>query len=247
MTSDTTDTPQTVDAPPPADAPTALEFAEAARKLASEKDLETALSSVVKLAVDLGACEFACVTLRRGKDRFETAAPTDERVIQADLLQYEYNQGPCIDALWTNGVYAANDLAHDDRWPQWGPEVAKLGLNSILSVHLFTDRLALGAINMYSATPRTYAVEDLEVARIIAAHASVALARIRVETDLWGAIDSRHLVGQAQGMLIERFNLTSEQAFALLKRYSQQYNIKLNEVASHLVRTRELPGQAIDS
>lgn len=217
------------------------QFAEAARALATERKLEPALESVVRLALDTAACDFACVTLRKGKEKFETISASDERAVEADHLQYEFNQGPCIDALWNNGIYVSHDLAKDPRWPLWGPRVSELGLNSIISVHLFTDRLALGALNLYSAGSRRYTLEDLEVARVVAAHASVALARLRVESDLWAAVDSRHLVGQAQGILMERFKIGSEQSFALLKRYSQQYNVKLNDIASGLVRTGELP------
>jgi len=85
----------------------------------------------------------------------------------------------------------------------------------------------------------------VEVAKVVAAHASVALAKLRSERDLWRAIDSRHLIGQAQGMLMERFKLSPEKSFSVLRRYSQQHNIKLHEVAGALIRTGRLPDGAV--
>jgi AmiR/NasT family two-component response regulator len=80
---------------------------------------------------------------------------------------------------------------------------------------------------------------------VVAAHASVALARIRSERDLWRAIDSRHLIGQAQGILMERFKLSPERAFSVLRRHSQQHNIKLHQVAGELISTGKLPAEAV--
>lgn len=111
----------------------------------------------------------------------------------------------------------------------------------MLSIYLFTDARVLGALNLYYEDITEFADDEVETAKVVAAHASVALARIRSERDLWRAIDSRHLIGQAQGILMERFRLTPERAFAVLRRHSQQHNIKLHEIASTLVRTGHLP------
>ena len=121
--------------------------------------------------------------------------------------------------------------------------MAELGLNSVLSIHLFTDHRVLGALNLYYESKDDFSDDEVEVAKVVAAHASVALAKLRSERDLWRAIDSRHLIGQAQGMLMERFKLAPEKAFSVLRRYSQQHNIKLHEVARELIRTGSLPGE----
>jgi AmiR/NasT family two-component response regulator len=118
-----------------------------------------------------------------------------------------------------------------------------MGLRSVLSIHLFTDARVLGALNLYYTTVEDFSDDEVETARVVAAHASVALARLRSERDLWRAIDSRHLIGQAQGILIERFKLSPEKAFSVLRRHSQQNNIRLHEVAATLVRTGRLPAE----
>jgi GAF domain-containing protein len=221
---------------------TALELAEQARKIAAEPTAEKALELIVQLALDSLDCEYASITLVHANGELETVASSHPVVDQADVLQYALGEGPCLTAAVAEGLYVIPETATDSRWPKWGPRAAELGLHSILSVHLFTARLVLGALNLYARDSYQYSEADIETARIVAAHASVALARARNERDLWGAIDSRHLIGQAQGVLIERYTLDEKRAFAILKRYSQQHNIKLHDVAAILLRTGELPG-----
>ncbi|MET0967150.1 MAG: GAF and ANTAR domain-containing protein [Nakamurella sp.] len=217
-------------------------LAEAARKVAGNPEVQDALKAVVDLAMRNCNCIGASVTLIRADGGEETSASSGELVQQADNLQYALDEGPCLRAAEQGGAYLIVDTSTDPRWPNWGPAVAKLGLRSVLSIHLFTDRRVLGALNLYYQTRDEFSEEETEVAKIVAAHASVALAKIRSERDLWRAIDSRHLIGQAQGVLMERFKISSEQSFSVLRRYSQQYNVKLHEVAGTLVRTGKLPG-----
>jgi GAF domain-containing protein len=219
-------------------------LAEAARRVADNSDMRRALTGVVELALDSCICQHASVTLVRADGVVETAACSDELVEQADQLQYTLGEGPCLRAAEQGGLYIVADTQTDPRWPKWGPAVARLDLHSVLSINLFTDHRVLGALNLYYQPRDEFSDDDIEVARVVAAHASVALARVRAEQDLWRAIDSRHLIGQAQGMLMERFALTPERAFGVLRRYSQQHNVKLADVAVTLVATGELPGAA---
>ena len=114
----------------------------------------------------------------------------------------------------------------------------------MLSIHLFTDHRVLGALNLYYESLVDFSDDEVEVAKVVAAHASVALAKLRSERDLWRAIDSRHLIGQAQGILMERFKLSPEKSFSVLRRYSQQHNLKLHEVAGSSIKTGRLPADS---
>ncbi len=221
---------------------TALLFAERARKIASHPSADEAIGQIVQLALDSVDCEYASVTLVHADGSLETVASSHPVVDQADALQYELSEGPCLTAAEVNGLFVVPETATDPRWPNWGPKAAALGLHSILSVHLFTDRQTLGALNLYARPSYQYTEDDIEAAQVVAAHASVGLARSRTEQNLWHAVDSRHVIGQAQGVLMERFTITAEQAFGVLKRYSQNHNTKLHEVAVILLRTGELPG-----
>jgi hypothetical protein len=224
----------------------ALSFAEHARNIAASPELESALEVIVDLALSSTGSDFASVTLVHADGAVETVAASDPVVESADALQYTLHEGPCLTAAENNGVYVIADTSADERWPQWGPGVAALGLRSVLSIHLFTDGQALGALNLYAKDLRTFSRDDVDVARIVAAHASVALARFRIEHNLWSAVDARHLIGQAQGILMERYSITSEKAFAVLRRYSQNHNRKLHDIAATLVSTGELPDRPAD-
>jgi GAF domain-containing protein len=219
-------------------------LAEAAREVADNPDVQVALQSVVDLAMTTCNCEGASVTLVRADGGAETTATSDMLVEQADDLQYALDEGPCLRAAEAGGAYLIVNARTDPRWPTWGPAVADLGLNSVLSIHLFTDHRVLGALNLYYQARDDFSDDEVEVARVVAAHASVALAKLRSERDLWKAIDSRHLIGQAQGILMERFKLSPERSFAVLRRYSQQHNIRLRDIAGELIHTGRLPAHA---
>jgi AmiR/NasT family two-component response regulator len=96
-------------------------------------------------------------------------------------------------------------------------------------------------LNLYAHSPRWFDPDALAVAEVLGRHASIALSSAREEQSLWQAIDARKLIGQAQGILMERFALDDKSAFEVLRRYSQSTNTKLNEVARILVSSRTLP------
>lgn len=226
--------------------PAALVLAERARHLATT-DISALLTSITELAVETTVSDHASITLIERDGVLTSAAVTDETARAADVLQYELAEGPCLSAAGNVGYYVITDTATDPRWPRWGPAAHRLGIRGVLSIHLFTANRVLGALNLYDAQPRGYTEEEIVASRVVAAHASIALARMRAEQDLWRAVDSRHLIGQAQGMLMERYSINSEQAFSVLRRYSQNHNLKLGVVAQHLVSTSQLPGADQDA
>jgi GAF domain-containing protein len=111
----------------------------------------------------------------------------------------------------------------------------------VLDVPLATSGGTVGVLGLYSAAPDAFDDDDEAVAQILARHASVAVASARREESLGQAVDARKLVGQAMGILMERYNVDGDRAFAILKRYSQDTNTKLRDVAQQLIDTRKLP------
>lgn len=111
----------------------------------------------------------------------------------------------------------------------------------MLSFQLFTSADTLGALNLYSRRPEAFDEEDLSAGLMLAAHAAVALAESQHAEQLRTAALNRTIIGQAQGILMERFSLTGDRAFTVLRRVSQDRNVKLHEVANQLVATRVLP------
>ena len=224
----------------PVDLPAAV-LVEAARAAAAQANPDDALRVVIEMAMQTGPCDAASITLRGPGDTVRTIAASHDRIEQADRLQYELREGPALDAVWTGGVFGIPDVAADGRWPQWAARAVELGIGASLSVHLFADT-ALGSLNLYSLAPREFSDTDIENARVIAAQASVILAYTRTQQNLWRTLDSRNLIGQAQGILMHRYGLTAAKAFAVLRHYSQHHNIKLVRLAEQLTSTGDLPG-----
>ncbi|MBD8078711.1 GAF and ANTAR domain-containing protein [Cellulosimicrobium arenosum] len=217
--------------------------ADAARVLADEPTLQQTLERAVELAVKMvDGCESAGVSLvTRG--RIESPAVSDALVARGDELQYELGEGPCLDAVRDHAFVESPDVAADDRWSVWGPKVrAELGVRSMLCVQLYTSSTAHGALNLYSSEPDRFGHDAQQLATTFAAVAAAAISAARTEDQLQSAVQTRTLIGQAQGIVMERYSLTAARAFAVLSRVSQDANIKLVDIAREIVLTRRIPG-----
>ena len=200
------------------------------------------LQSVVERAVEVvPACDWASVTLRRARNRTETVAASSDIARSADQLQYDLQEGPCLEAALTGEPRLSNRLAESEDWPRWGPKVTELGVNALLGIELSTDDEVLGALNLYSADAGAFTREDIDIADVYAAHATNALTAARLSSGLRTALHSRHMIGLAQGILMQLYDLSVDQSFELLRRYSSHTNTKLSEVAEHVVKHKELP------
>lgn len=217
-------------------------FAALAHSLSSAPGVDETLDRIVELAVHALGCHFAGVTYANARTgEVETGAASHDVVRAGDAAQYEVREGPCLQAMQDAATYLVHDTVIDPRWPRWGRRAEQLGLRSVIGVRLLDDGDTMGALNLYAGHPHAFTEPDVGVAEVYAAHASVALGAAREESHLRRAMDSRHLVGMAQGILMDRYGLDPQQAFAVLRRYSQQHNIKLRHVAEQLVETRVLP------
>ncbi|QNN51913.1 GAF and ANTAR domain-containing protein [Nocardioides mesophilus] len=217
-------------------------FALVSRDLMGRPDAELTLDRVAERAVEVIApCDFVGITLRRKRGRAETVASTSPVAVACDELQYELDEGPCLSAIAEEEAYLIRQVATDPRWPNWGPRAAERGIGSILSVRLADDSGTLGALNMYSTTVDAYDDDSVDLALVFASHAATAISATRLVDGLQTALQSRHLIGVAQGMLMAKYDMTLETAFEVLRRYSSHTNTKLREVARHVVDLRDLP------
>lgn len=177
--------------------------------------------------------------VRRG--RYESLAATDDLARQLDELQYELDEGPCVDAAAGHDWYRSGDIEADARWPRWGRRAAGLGARSLLSVGLATADPAFGALNVYSRETGAFSDrDDVDLVILFATHAALALSSTRRLSGLETAVTSRHLIGAAQGILMERYDLDLDRSFALLQRLSSTTNTKVVDLARELVTTRAL-------
>lgn len=220
------------------------ELSRVSRTLLSEDDVQHTLDRAVASAIYLiDECDHAGVSIVRQKQHVDTPAATSEVARRGDQLQYELNEGPCLDAIWKQETISCVDLSNDPRFPVWGPRVVEeLGVRSMQCFQLFTDNETLGALNLYSETVGGFIEGKDAEGLALAAHVAIALASAQKVEHLNLAILNRTAIGQAEGILMERFDISAQQAFTVLTRVSQDRNIKLRDIAIEIVATRLTPG-----
>jgi GAF domain-containing protein len=223
------------------------DLAETTRILFSAGSVTDTLSTVVSLAVStIEGCDFAGLFLLEG-DVVTTPVQSDPIVGQIDALQHESGSGPCLDAISQRAMVYAEDLSEDTRWGTFGAQAVASGIRSALGLPLSTNGTQ-GALNLYARYPAAFGSVDRARGAILASLASLALSAAHSHEDeerrsdnLHAALTTREIIGQAQGILMERDRITSEEAFDILRRASQHLNLKLREVARTLVETGERP------
>ncbi len=223
----------------------AAALAEVARTLDAQRTLEETLEGIVRIAVSAvpGFCH-AGISVTRPKGVVGTLAATAPIVRELDRLQYDAGEGPCLDALTREPMVRVEGARHEQRWPGYLAGAVRLGLRSQLSLHLFTDRSMTGALNFYSLERDTIDDQAPRIAELFAVHAAVALGRAREVDGLHEALSTRKTIGQAVGILMERYRLDEDRAFQYLLRSSQQANIKVRDIAAELVRGTGLRREA---
>lgn len=213
-----------------------------ARDVQRQPDRTAVLRTVVEGALQIvpGAQE-GSITLVLGRRKVLSQAASSSLPQQVDAVQEEVEQGPCLETAFEQHTVLVPDLAADARWPRFSPRAAALGVRGMLSFQLYVEGDNLGALNLFSRDVDGFDEESVRVGELFAAHAAVAYSAAQRESALERALVSRELVGQAQGILMERGRLTADQAFATLQRASQDRNVRLAEVARRLVETGDLP------
>ncbi len=222
-------------------------FSDTARILFTAGSVADTLAQVLELAVaTIDGCDFAGIFLLE-QDVVTSPVHTDAIVDEVDALQQENGEGPCLDAIAHRQIFYADDPADDPRWPRFGPQADAAGIRSVLALPLATNG-SRGALNLYARYPAAFGVADRAKGVILASLAGLAVSIARSHEDeerragnLNSALATRELIGQAQGILMERERITSDQAFDILRRASQHLNRKLRDVAQDLVDTGARP------
>jgi len=218
------------------------DIARAARQLHAAPDEIEQLHIAVDLAVQLiDCCDHAGVSILHCGS-IATPASSDDLVCRGDALQYELAEGPCRDSLHGRETVVSQDLSQETRWPRWTRHaVADLGLQAVMSLWLSSGSRSYGTLNLYADQPDAFQPQDYATAHALAAQLSVALAAQREIDERGVAMESRTMIGQAQGILIERLGIDADLAFAHLRRISQSGNRKLITICNEIVETRKLP------
>jgi GAF domain-containing protein len=223
------------------------EIAAIAGAVLSGNTLEETLRQVVSTAVAaMDGCDSAGVFVVDGRS-LRSVASTSDAVVDLDRLQDMLGEGPCLDAATSAGVVYVSDLSEDGRYPGFGAAAMRAHIRTVLACPLSSDGMR-GALNLYARVPNAFGSTDRAKGTILAALAGAAITSTARRADLQtqnvnlqAALVSRELIGQAQGILMERERVSAEQAFDILRRASQHLNEKLRDVAQNLVETGESP------
>lgn len=209
-------------------------------RASDQLDPDDTLVEVVRAAVQLvPGCDEASISVVLGRRKVTSEAASGDLPRAVDALQEALQQGPCLDAAYQHATVRVSDMATETRWPLFAPAALAEGAAAMLSIQLYVKDDDLGALNLFSRSAGAFTDESEHVGLMFAAHAAVAYSGARREERMNRGLLTQQVIGQAQGILMERYRLTDDRAFALLVRGSQDRNLKLRDLAVQLVHSGE--------
>jgi transcriptional regulator with GAF, ATPase, and Fis domain len=198
--------------------------------------IDDLLNGVTRAAVDLiDGADCADVLLVSESNDFRSLAATRQLAIDVDDIQEQFHEGPCLDAADGDALVRCDDLQDDLRWPRFAKGAVAVGVHAILSFQLYTHDHRKGALNLLGLKSSVFTVKDQAVGAMLAAHAATAIIAHDRERQFQSALASRDAIGQAKGMIMERFAVDATRAFELLKKLSQDTNTPVVDIAAGLI------------
>ena len=218
-------------------------LAEASRVLQTAANREGVLQTIVDVCVDaLAGCAYAGISTDQN-GRPNSPVVSDPAVLRIDAGQYSLGAGPCLLAMRGPDEFVESaDLEHDERFGLFGNQAAADNCRSVLAHRLYVDSRTLGSLNLYATEVDAFDHEDRRRSFVLAGLASLALAVAELEFDAEGlrqAIESRDVIGQAKGVLMERHGMTADEAFQHLRAESQRRNLRLRVLAEQLTQQEQ--------
>jgi ANTAR domain/GAF domain len=206
-----------------------------AESLSEPGDLKQTLGHIIQSASqNIPGADHVSISFRHGDGHLETLASTDALPEKLDAVQYELGEGPCYDAVTdVNVTYSAN-LAIDSRWPLFGAQASSIGVCSQMAIRLHADTKTRTGLNFYSRQVSAFDEPD-DLIALFASHARIALGYAQEVDNLNAAVSTRKIIGEAIGIIRERYQMTDQRAFEFLVRVSQSSNVKLRLVAQEIV------------
>src|SRR4051812_10782142 len=216
----------------------AAALTEAARTINHPQSLGETLDAIVAATVrTVPGFDHVGISVVRPDGSFETMAGTDQLVWQLDDLQYSVDEGPCLQAMRTNGVVVAERVRHEQRWPRYIPPAVQAGLRAQLAMGLHDEGKTLGGLNLYSTDSESVPSDAVAIAGMFASHAAIALGHARDRENLGEAVTSRQLIGQAIGLVMQRYGIDEKRAFDFLVRAASAAEVKVRVIAQEIVDT----------
>jgi GAF domain-containing protein len=206
---------------PPAELSSAL--AQMAGLVLSRETVDTAIALVTTLAEATSAGTTGAGVTIADEHGKRSKAASNELVEQADALQYEFDEGPCLTAWRTRQLVRIDDTVTDPRWPSWNSAAARLGVRAVLSVPMVVDDESIGAIKVYSDRPAGYGEHEERVMSLFGEQAAILLANSQslqqarqLSRQLTDALSGRDVIVRATGVLLARGAADEAAAFTAL-------------------------------
>jgi GAF domain-containing protein len=216
-------------------------------------DLDDLLHRLMGHAAEVMSAAGAGIMLVQEDGKLAFVAASEQRVVDVELHQAQLRQGACHEAFAINAIVRVDNIANEERWPEYAELVEELGLRAVLGVPLNAFGETIGVINIYRERPAAWSEEDIGAAQILASmgagyilNANQLKAQHTLSEQLHAAIDSRDLIGQAKGIIMAQQQIDSDASFEVLRQRSQDENRKLREVAEDVVREQSGSGSVSD-
>jgi GAF domain-containing protein len=195
---------------------------------------DTALKALaVSAASNIPGVDFASITVASADHTLHTAAATDPLAEQTDAIQYELREGPCYAAVTDERLVLVNDVATSHEFPRYGPRAADLGVRSQAAIQLIHNGEKAG-LNLYSRTG-AFDQSTVQFAELFATQAAALLGYAEQVEQLGEALHTRTDIGTAVGILMERYGMDRNRAFAFLLRNSSHRNVKVRTLAQQVI------------
>ena len=209
----------------------------------ADADSDTVIAELAEhAAVEVPGAQYAGVTVTRNAKHIDTPAATHKWPILLDEIQQLHREGPCLTAAWEEKTIHVANLETDNRFPLYRRDaLEETPIRSIMAFQLFIAGETMGALNVYAEEPHVFGPESRAIGQVFAAHSSVAWNAARRDEQFKRALASRDTIGQAKGMIMERYGVDAIQAFEVLRKLSQDSNVPLIRVASELIAMAQSP------
>jgi GAF domain-containing protein len=213
-----------------------------------DTDSDTVIAELAEhAAVEIPGAQYAGVTVTRNAKHIDTPAATHKWPILLDEIQQRHREGPCLTAAWEEKTIHVADLEADDRFPRYRRDaLEQTPIRSVMAFQMFIAGETMGALNVYAEQPHAFDQASRDIGMIFAAHSSVAWNSARRDEQFKRALASRDTIGQAKGMIMERYGVDAVQAFDVLRKLSQDSNVPLVQVAAELVTKAQSDRSALD-
>jgi GAF domain-containing protein len=206
-----------------------------------DTDSDTVIAELAEhAAAEIPGAEYAGVTVTRNAKQIDTPATTHKWPLLLDEIQQRHGEGPCLTAAWEEKIIHVADLTTDERFPLYARDaLTETPIRSVMAFQMWIAGEQMGALNVYAETAHAFGPQTREIGLVFASHSSVAWNAARRDEQFKRALTSRDVIGQAKGMLMERYGVNAIQAFDLLRKLSQDSNTPLIQIAADLIEKQQ--------